>query len=148
MYKEGEEATTNGITRTIAVTVAAVIIAGFTGWQMSRPSVTSLASNKPLDAKTRQATGQDAAPIMGYLETEGHKITLYGNGRYGIADKHGKMLMDNVGLDEVKKSNPSLAGILNRALAQDARGRHTPDSGLRSILMHNDAGSVEGGLRR
>ena len=66
---------------------------------------------------------QTSAPtaIVGYLETRDHRITLHGGRRYTIADRNGKVLARNVTLNQILATNPRLHGVLQRAVALDAR---------------------------
>jgi hypothetical protein len=57
------------------------------------------------------------AATLGSLETRGHRITLKAGGRYTIVDKSGKMVAENVTLQELRKSDPALGRLLERAIA-------------------------------
>ena len=59
--------------------------------------------------------------VVGYLETRDHRITLHGGRRYSIADRNGKVLARNVTLNQLMATNPRLHGVLQRAVALDAR---------------------------
>jgi hypothetical protein len=88
----------------IAVLTAACCAIGC-GWSAS-PAV-----------QTTKPAGAPAAASMRTLETRGHRITLKAGGRYTIADKSGKVLAENVTLVELRKSDPALGRLLERAIA-------------------------------
>lgn len=128
------------------IIAAAASLGGVAGWTLIRcnachtPKDVSVAVDYNRNWETTPAV-TPKSPIVGYLETKDHKITLYTNGRYGIADLHGTMLIDNVTLDELKKNDPRLSGMLNRALAQDASKRSVRSGVSRSFVIPNDASS-------
>lgn len=103
----------------VAATVCAILA---TACSQNRPRENST-GNQPATGAQRSVSktaNDQSPPVMGHLKTRQHKITLYGNGRYGIADKNGNMLRDNATLDELKQSDPDVAGILKRAYAGNA----------------------------
>ena len=129
---------------TIVAGIVAVACVGLAlGWSQGRSTTPQAPKRAAATVKPFANSGLSDAKtaVMGFLDTRGNKITLYGNGRFGIADKNGKMLIDNASLDEVKKRSPELAGILDRALAQDARGGHHAGSEptFRTFQMHDGA---------
>src|SRR6266576_3037483 len=74
---------------------------------------------KTHDAKRPEfkRTTDKSGPVMGYLQTRDHRITIEADGLYTIADKNGKILAEKVSLKDLQATDPRLHGILERAVA-------------------------------
>lgn len=68
-----------------------------------------------------QSNAIKSAPVIGYLETRNQQITMKAGGLYTIYTKDGEVLAEDVTLQQLEATNPSLHEILEQAIAANGR---------------------------
>jgi hypothetical protein len=81
----------------------------------------NVAPSTPL-ARTTMAAGQrtTSPPIIGYLETRQHVVTLYTDSLYSVATKDGKPVAEKVSLEFLQANFPELHRVIRTGVAMDA----------------------------
>lgn len=62
-----------------------------------------------------------SAPVIGYLETRDQRIMIKAGDLYTISTKDGKVLAEDITLQQLQATNPSLHEILEQAIAANGR---------------------------
>jgi hypothetical protein len=111
-----------------ATTLITVGLAGFV--RADEPSSTSkAATNAPPkaatapSAKSTRSEKKDNLPVIGYLEKRDRVITIKSGPKgavYTVADKAGKVLFENVSIEQLKAQAPELHQLIKTGVA-DAR---------------------------
>ncbi len=98
-----------------AAVAGLVVLLTFHPWNRSQEQARLRAA---LSGQPNHHPSPAPGPLIGYIETRDYRIALYPNDTYTVSDKSGKVIADKATLDDLQASNPTLRGILERAVAE------------------------------
>lgn len=79
---------------------------------------TVLLSTVPKDRAIAQTKEIPSSPTVGSIQTRDRQITIGANATYTILSNDGKILFENVTLEQLQAKNPDLSEAIEESIAQ------------------------------
>jgi hypothetical protein len=60
-----------------------------------------------------------SSPVLGYIQTRNGRIAIGADSTYTIYNQDGKVLFENITLEQLQAENPELHDVLRRSIAEE-----------------------------